>query len=56
MSETGSMALTLALSITAFSADALGGGVGVAMLPIIAFLGRNCCYHYLASLLEKSIS
>ncbi len=37
MSETGSMALTLALSITAFSADALGGGVGVAMLPIIAF-------------------
>ena len=37
MSETGSMALTLALSITAFSADALGSGVGVLMLPIIAF-------------------
>ncbi|HQU07797.1 MAG: hypothetical protein B7X04_00940 [Parcubacteria group bacterium 21-54-25] len=37
MSETGSMALTLALAITAFSADAVGGGVGVLMLPIIAF-------------------
>lgn len=37
MSETGSMALTLALSLTAFSTDTLGDGVGVAVLPIIAF-------------------
>jgi phospho-N-acetylmuramoyl-pentapeptide-transferase len=37
MSETGSMALTLALAITAFSADTLGEGVGVSVLPIIAF-------------------
>jgi phospho-N-acetylmuramoyl-pentapeptide-transferase len=36
LSETGSMALTLALAVTAFSADTLGGGVGVAVLPIIA--------------------
>lgn len=36
LSETGTMALTVALSITAFSADALGDGVGVAVLPIIA--------------------
>jgi phospho-N-acetylmuramoyl-pentapeptide-transferase len=36
LSETGSMALTLALAVTAFSADALGEGVGVAVLPIIA--------------------
>lgn len=36
LSETGSMALTLALSLTAFSADVLGEGVGVAVLPIIA--------------------
>ena len=36
LSETGSMALTLALAITAFSADVLGDGVGVAVLPIIA--------------------
>ena len=37
LSETGSMALTLALAVTAFSADSLGDGVGVAVLPIIAF-------------------
>lgn len=36
MSETGSMALTLALALTAFSTDVLGDGVGVAVLPIIA--------------------
>ncbi len=36
LSETGSMALTLALAVTAFSADTLGGGVGVIVLPIIA--------------------
>jgi phospho-N-acetylmuramoyl-pentapeptide-transferase len=37
MSETGSMALTLALAVTAFSADVLGDGIGVAVLPIVAF-------------------
>jgi phospho-N-acetylmuramoyl-pentapeptide-transferase len=37
LSETGTMALTLALSITAFSADVLGDGVGVSVLPVIAF-------------------
>ena len=36
LSETGSMALTVALAVTAFSADVLGDGVGVAVLPIIA--------------------
>ncbi len=36
LSETGSMALTLALAVTAFSTDTLSGGVGVAVLPIIA--------------------
>lgn len=36
MSETGSMALTLALAMTAFSADTLAGGVGVSVLPLIA--------------------
>lgn len=36
MSETGSMAVTLALALTAFSTDVLGEGVGVAVLPIIA--------------------
>lgn len=37
MTETGTMGLTLALSVTAFSTDVLGEGVGVAVLPIIAF-------------------
>ncbi|MES2225354.1 MAG: hypothetical protein V4480_00910 [Patescibacteria group bacterium] len=37
MTETGTMALTLALTVTAFSADSLGDGVGVSVLPIIAF-------------------
>ncbi|MDB5265190.1 MAG: mraY, partial [Parcubacteria group bacterium] len=36
LSETGTMALTVALAVTAFSADTLGDGVGVAVLPIIA--------------------
>ncbi|HYF29185.1 MAG TPA: hypothetical protein VEA36_02380 [Candidatus Paceibacterota bacterium] len=36
LSETGTMALTVALAVTAFSADSLGEGVGVAVLPIIA--------------------
>ncbi|OGG48576.1 hypothetical protein A3G63_00845 [Candidatus Kaiserbacteria bacterium RIFCSPLOWO2_12_FULL_52_8] len=36
MSETGSMALTLALAMTAFSSDALADGVGVFVLPLIA--------------------
>jgi len=37
LSETGSMALTMALAVTAFSADVLGEGVGVFVLPVIAF-------------------
>ncbi len=36
MSETGSMALTLALAMTAFASDALGGGIGVFVLPLVA--------------------
>jgi phospho-N-acetylmuramoyl-pentapeptide-transferase len=36
MSETGSMALTITLAVVAFMTDALGGGYGVFVLPIIA--------------------
>jgi phospho-N-acetylmuramoyl-pentapeptide-transferase len=36
MSETGSMALTLALAMIAFASDTLSGGVGVFVLPLIA--------------------
>ena len=35
MSETGSMALTITLGVVAFMTDALGGGYGVIVLPII---------------------
>lgn len=36
LSETGTMALTLTLTIVAFMTDALGEGRGIAVLPIIA--------------------
>ncbi len=36
LSETGTMALTLSLTVVAFLTDALGGGKGVEVLPIIA--------------------
>jgi phospho-N-acetylmuramoyl-pentapeptide-transferase len=38
MTETGIMALTMALTIIAFMTDSLGGGEGVSVLPIIGFL------------------
>ena len=36
MSETGSMALTLALAMVAFASDTLAGGIGVFVLPLVA--------------------
>lgn len=38
LSETGTMGLTLALTVVAFLTDTLGEGFGVAVLPIVAFL------------------
>ena len=38
MSDTGTMALTLALAVVAFMTDSLGGGFGISVLPIIGFL------------------
>lgn len=35
MSDTGTMGLTLALAVVAFMTDNLGGGIGIAALPII---------------------
>ena len=35
MSDTGTMALTLALAVVVFMTDSLGGGYGVALFPII---------------------
>ncbi|MFA5942169.1 MAG: hypothetical protein WC798_00640 [Candidatus Paceibacterota bacterium] len=36
MSETGSMALTLALAMIAFASDTIADGVGVSVLPLVA--------------------
>lgn len=38
MSDTGSMALTLAIPAIAFMTDDLGDGIGVTVLPVIGFL------------------
>lgn len=38
MSDTGMMALTLSLSVVVFMTDTLGGGVGIAVLPIVGAL------------------
>ncbi len=38
MSDTGTMALTLCLGVVALMTDTLGGGVGVAVLPVIGGL------------------
>jgi phospho-N-acetylmuramoyl-pentapeptide-transferase len=38
MSETGSMALTIVVSILAFMTDDLADGMGIGILPIVAFL------------------
>ncbi|MBP9759935.1 MAG: hypothetical protein KBD24_01040 [Candidatus Pacebacteria bacterium] len=37
MTETGVMGLTMALTVIAFMTDKLGGGKGVAVLPLVAF-------------------
>ncbi len=38
MSDTGTMALTLAIGTVAFMTDNLGGGIGIAVLPVIGAL------------------
>lgn len=38
MTETGAMALTLTIAVLAFMTDSLGGGIGIAVLPIIGGL------------------
>lgn len=38
MSDTGMMALTLTLAVVVFMTDTLGGGVGIAVLPIVGAL------------------
>lgn len=54
MTETGSMALTLTLGVIAFTTDALGQGLGLSMLPIVALpLVATVCTNVLQVLSKK---
>ncbi len=53
MSETGSMALTITVSILAFMTDDLVGGVGIGILPIVAVLLLGTAGSSLIQVLSK---
>lgn len=53
MSDTGTMALTLTLGVIAFMTDSLGGGVGIAVLPIIGGLLVATVVSDVAQILSK---
>jgi len=53
MTETGIMALTMALTIVAFMTDTLGGGEGVSVLPVIGILLVITVFSDIVQLLSK---
>lgn len=53
MTDTGTMALTLALAVIAFMTDDLGGGIGISVLPIIGGLLVATVASDIAQLLSK---
>jgi len=53
MTDTGTMGLTLVLGVVAFMTDSLGGGVGVAVLPIIGALLVVTVISDIAQILSK---
>ncbi len=55
MSETGVMALTMALTVIAFMTDTLGEGEGVSLLPIVGFLLVATVAANTAQILSKKI-
>ena len=55
MSDTGTMALTLALAVVVFMTDNLGGGVGIAVLPIIGALLFVTVGSIIAQILYKQL-
>lgn len=55
MAETGSMALTITLTVVAFMTDSLGGGYGLLMLPIIAFPLILTSFSVLIQILSKKL-
>ncbi len=56
MSDTGTMGLTLALGVVAFMTDDLGGGVGIAVLPIIGGLLAATVVSDLAQIVWKKVT
>lgn len=55
MSETGSMALTITVSILAFMTDDLAGGMGISILPIIGVLLFATAASSLIQVLSKKL-
>ncbi len=55
MTETGIMALTMALTIVAFMTDTLGGGEGISVLPVIGILLLGTVLSDILQLLSKKI-
>lgn len=55
LSETGTMALTLALTVIAFLTDTLGGGKGVMVLPVVAILLVVTVFSNLLQLVGKGV-
>ncbi len=55
MSDTGTMGLTLALAVVAFMTDSLGGGVGIAVLPVIGGLLAITVASNIAQLASKKL-
>ena len=55
MTDTGTMALTLTIATVAFMTDNLGGGVGIAVLPIIGALLVATVVSDVAQILSKKL-
>ncbi len=55
MSETGSMALTITISILAFMTDDLAGGMGIGILPIVGILLFGTAASSLIQVLSKRL-
>ena len=55
MSDTGTMALTLCLAVVAFMTDTLGGGIGIAVLPVIGGLLVATVVSDVAQVLSKKL-
>ncbi len=55
MSDTGTMGLTLALAVVAFMTDNLGGGVGIAVLPVIGALLVITVASNIAQMISKTL-